>query len=239
MNIQPNYNDNLDLYTIIFRNIINLLKARKCNSERLDFIETIYSLEEFSKQMNDSEEYGISFSITRKFNDNNILTIIFILKNSTEMKKKTFITVCEKTKDIINLEEKYDLYNVILVIPRYDKFFKFVEEVNNIKEYGNVFNGKEKKRLEAPYYECFSFTELSFNILEHKYVPEHILLEKEESKKIIEKYSLNISQLPRIYVSDPVIRFIGGMKGSIVKIIRTGYETGISIYLRIIISKAD
>ena len=59
----------------------------------------------------------------------------------------------------------------------------------------------------------------------HELVPKHYLLTKEESKNLLEKYKINISDLPQMFEKDPVSVAIGAKEGDIVKIVRESHTT--------------
>ncbi|MFW9826244.1 MAG: DNA-directed RNA polymerase subunit H [Candidatus Thorarchaeota archaeon] len=63
------------------------------------------------------------------------------------------------------------------------------------------------------------------DVLLHKFVPNHILLTKEESLNLLEKYRIDINDLPQIFEKDPVAIAIGAKEGDIVKITRDSETT--------------
>jgi DNA-directed RNA polymerase subunit H (RpoH/RPB5) len=65
--------------------------------------------------------------------------------------------------------------------------------------------------------ELFQADDLQFNITEHRLVPKHIRLTKDETKEFKEKYGTDI---PIIKTDDAVSRFYNFSKGEIIKIIR-------------------
>ncbi|MFX1309327.1 MAG: DNA-directed RNA polymerase subunit H [Promethearchaeota archaeon] len=67
------------------------------------------------------------------------------------------------------------------------------------------------------------------DVLLHKFVPKHVLLTKEESQNLLEKFRIDINDLPQIFEKDPVAIAIGAKEGDIIKIIRDSNTTVKSI----------
>ncbi|MHA1350681.1 MAG: DNA-directed RNA polymerase subunit H [Promethearchaeota archaeon] len=63
------------------------------------------------------------------------------------------------------------------------------------------------------------------DVLLHELVPKHYLLTKEESQNLLEKYHINMSDLPQMFDKDPVSVAIGAKEGDIIKIVRDSHTT--------------
>ena len=76
------------------------------------------------------------------------------------------------------------------------------------------------------------------DVLLHELVPKHVLLTKEESQKLLEKYHISVIDLPQIFEKDPVLIAIGAKEGDIIKIVRKSDTTVKTIdYYRYVIKE--
>lgn len=79
---------------------------------------------------------------------------------------------------------------------------------------------------------------LGFNILQHEYVPKHIILNEEEEKKFRDTYNLkDDDSIPQISRFDPVAQVIGMKPGNVCKIVRPSKTAIKSEYFRICLNK--
>ncbi len=73
------------------------------------------------------------------------------------------------------------------------------------------------------------------DILRHKYIPKHEVLTDEEVKAVLEKYHATKEQLPKIKLSDPVVRALKAKPGDVIRIIRESETAGQSEYYRVVV----
>ena len=232
----------LKLYNI-FRNCLGILRHRKCDEERINELENYYDVENFADQLKASIDSGIVLSANRKFNGNTIFTILLFLSPEKATKKATFTEAVELVKEIMKKENdkgmKPNLINLIIIIPKKQTSFTNIIQAHNInfpfdEGYIDIFNDKKEGTCKYPFIEDFIYEEFGFDKLTHDYVPKHILMSKEEKEEVIKLYRSKESEFPLILSSDVVVRIIGGVEGTMIKIEREGYSTGISIVYRMI-----
>ncbi len=82
--------------------------------------------------------------------------------------------------------------------------------------------------------QLFTESELSFNVTKHFLVPKHEILSKNEKIEFVKKNKLKVTNIPRIFDNDPVIKYYYGKPGDLVKITRDSETNGCSIYYRIV-----
>jgi DNA-directed RNA polymerase subunit H len=63
------------------------------------------------------------------------------------------------------------------------------------------------------------------DVLLHDLVPQHILLTKEETQDLMDKYQITVIDLPQIFEKDPIAIAIGAKEGDVIKIIRNSRTT--------------
>ncbi len=88
-----------------------------------------------------------------------------------------------------------------------------ITEVNLSPHAARAFRG-------APIYkiEHFLYDELTYNLTHHYLVPKHIPLSEEEGRRFLARSKLKFSQIPKLSIDDPVVRYYGLHVGTIVKV---------------------
>lgn len=74
-----------------------------------------------------------------------------------------------------------------------------------------------------------------FAVQDHDLVPPHFILSAEEANQVLMEYGIEARQLPKIHVSDPVIKEIGANVGDIIKILRISPTAKQSVFYRLVI----
>jgi len=73
-------------------------------------------------------------------------------------------------------------------------------------------------------------------VLNHFLAAKYSILSEEEKEQLLKKYGVKITQLPKIFADDPIVKAIGAKVGDVIKIEREilGMK---SIYYRVVIEK--
>ena len=74
-----------------------------------------------------------------------------------------------------------------------------------------------------------------FAVRDHEMVPEHVLLTPEEGVEVLNGFSIEAPQLPKIHISDPAAKEIGAKVGDIIKIVRKSTTAKHSVFYRLVI----
>ena len=124
-----------------------------------------------------------------------------------------------------------DLYNLEQVLNKGDTLMILIKQELN-EPLINILN--EIWEQEGIFIILYNLSRLQYNILEHEYVPKHIILNNYETTAMKEKFNIkNDSELPAISRYDPVAISIGLRPGQICKIIRNSKTAITSEYYRI------
>ena len=107
----------------------------------------------------------------------------------------------------------------------------------------NSITTNGKKELEyfnisspSKYIEYFEYQDLLINITKHILVQKHLILNDSEKKDLLTKYSIKRdTQLPKLYVTDPIAKYYGCRKGNIVKVLRDSVANTSYLTYRIVV----
>ena len=194
----------------------NLFKIRKTVLEMLE--DRKYNIPK--NEIIDFDEFSI------KYNSKNI--DIFIDSGSEELGKmyvyfhneNKSLSKVELKNKINKLIEQYEDENLKIIILLKEKGIGSILKEVNKDEYKNI--------------EIFMNKNMIFNITHHQLVPKHIVLNDDEIKELLEKYSTTINKLPKLLRSDPIAKYYGMKINQVCKIIRKSPEVGNYPYYRLV-----
>lgn len=83
--------------------------------------------------------------------------------------------------------------------------------------------------------EIFRTSHLKFNPTKHRLVPQHTPLSAVEKQEVLSKYGCKETELPRINVDDPIVKYLGLEKGTLVRILRNKETTTTHVFYRIVV----
>jgi DNA-directed RNA polymerase I, II, and III subunit RPABC1 len=160
-----------------------------------------------------------------KYNNKNLDIYI----NDEALNQKLYVHFHNDVKNF----SKGDLKNIIQkVMSEYQD-----ENINIILLLREKENSAIAKELTKDIYsniEIFLKKNMMFNITHHDYVPQHVILTKEEEDVIFEQYNTTRKKLPKIMKSDPIAKYYGMKTNQICKIIRKSPEVGEYVYYRLV-----
>ncbi|KRX79666.1 DNA-directed RNA polymerases I, II, and III subunit RPABC1 [Trichinella sp. T6] len=139
---------------------------------------------------------ALSYIVKHKKNEKNRLYVCFVNKKKPGK---------EAVKCCFDFLEAHNLNRIVLVLQ---------EEMTPA---GKKLALEVSKKFKI---ETFFESELMQNITKHELVPQHIILSKHEKMKVLEKYKIKETALPKILLSDPISRYYGASRGQVFKIIR-------------------
>lgn len=123
-----------------------------------------------------------------------------------------------------------DLYYLEQVLQPSDTLIIVMKQEVNDTVIGILNEIWEKDRI---FIVIHSLDRLQFNILEHQYVPEHVVLTEAEQAEMLKKYNItDTKQMPSISRYDPVALAIGLRPGQICKITRSSKTSVTSNFYR-------
>ena len=93
----------------------------------------------------------------------------------------------------------------------------------------------EKQLIGSTGFEVFKQMEIIKDISSHYLVPKHTLLTKEENEQFMTEYKLKKKDMARIYIDDPMAKYLYAQKDDIIRIDRPSTNSGYSSAYRLVI----
>ena len=124
--------------------------------------------------------------------------------------------------DLYNLEQVLTKTDTLVIVIKQEPHDTLLNILNQIWEQDGIF------------IVIYNLDRLQFNILDHEYVPKHIILNDNEINEMKKRYNITKNtELPEISRYDPVAQAIGMRPGQICKIIRPSKTAIATDYYRI------
>ena len=124
--------------------------------------------------------------------------------------------------DLFNLEQVLSKNDTLIIVIKQEPHEPLLNMLRHIWEQDGI------------YIIVYNLERLQFNILEHSYVPKHVIMNEKEIAEMKHKYNIsNDLEIPEISRYDPVAMAIGMRPGDICKIVRSSKTAITSNYYRI------
>jgi DNA-directed RNA polymerase I, II, and III subunit RPABC1 len=164
--------------------------------------------QEFYRDIRHKKELNITSSHLFNLNDR---IMIFFVEHDGEKDK----LINKSILSCYGMMQEKQVYRSIIILPSKlnSRASKYLQSLHD------VING-------LIVIETFEESELIVNITEHILVPIHQLLTNEEKNDVLRRYKVKEAQLPRIQIKDPVAKYLGLVRGDVVRIIRQSETAG-------------
>jgi len=116
-----------------------------------------------------------------------------------------------------------------------EKYENAVKVIFVVRDKYNSMVDKEMIKPEYKDVEIFLAPTLMINPTKVRLVPQHIVLNDDETKEMLERYKVNRNQLNWIKSNDPIAKYYGMKKGQVIKIIRPSPSAGEYISYRCVV----
>lgn len=173
------------------------------------------TLDAFKQQYGNSQKIReeLTIVVPKRDDPNSKMTVFF------GGDKKLGVDELRGFSDRLQLDGSKKAIIIVEVSPT-PRFNEFISQINNEGTF---------------HYQVFADKELLVNITEHILVPQHVPLTPDQTKELLKRYKLKLSQLPRIQTVDPIAKYYGLTKGQVVKIIRQSETAGRYVTYRTVI----
>ena len=158
---------------------------------------------------------------------------------------KVIVDSMEKTLEADIMVQHVDTFKELSQYSGEDRSIEIEQEIKDLYMRARtvifIADNPKKQAVSTPtliHLQVFCIQHLMFNVLKHKYVPNHDILDTWQNKSEIDeiKRHYHISrlncELPIIYTSDPVAKFIGLRRDNVCRITDTNDSSGTYIKYR-------
>lgn len=205
----------------------------------------------FNYRYNETEKLEIiSINLLKMLKERNLL------KDYDKLVNQVFNNLKNKNSYDIKLDNKdrydVDVYSIMLLNDNINNLSKSSVFSSILSKYNKKVNThiiiivedikekiREKILLQFNNIEIFKKIELMMNLVDHMYIPKHILLTDEEKNIFYKEYNVSNEQMQKISIFDPVSRYYNAKKNDIFRIIRSSDITGTTFSYRLVINLSN
>lgn len=173
------------------------------------------TIDKIIKDDNDDQEYVVELDEGTNY-------------NTTISNKKIYVKIFDYKITSVNKNSPIGEF-----ISKYDTEYKvlIVQDINQKSE--NTIESYDTQT------EVFKIRQLNINIVDHDYVPKHIVLSKEKTDAVLQAYRAKKKDMMIIRTTDPVAKYYNMKPGEIVKIIRPSVMTVEAPAYRLVVKSKD
>ncbi len=139
-----------------------------------------------------------------------------------EARKEMSVVFCKGSKKIITF------WIFQFGVSDVQKIFEQMEEQevsHAVVIYGNKVTSTASKAIkqlvvQKKIIESFHENELQYNVTKSEWVPRHIICSKDKKEEILKMYNVKKEEIPFIKSTDPVVKYLGAVRGQLIKIVR-------------------
>jgi len=189
-------------------------------------------LREQKYDTNDYEEFSIN-EVHVMYNNKQLDMLLSSNESTTSLKRKVYVkyhlaktlprqNINDYIDDLFNLEQVLTKGDTLIIVIKQEPHEPLLNILNQIWEQDGIF------------IIVYNLERLQFNILEHSYVPKHVIMNDAEIMELKKRYNIKKdNELPEISRYDPVAMAIGMRPGDICKITRPSKTAITANYYRI------
>ena len=148
---------------------------------------------------------NVYFALNTNTNDSpSSIAVHFLDRNFDENRQRDKMVSTEQFKAVLREYSKQKANKCLLIVP-------------------TKLSPQARKEASRSNLGIMHHDELKFNVARHCMVPKHIGISKEDAEIFFESRKIDSHQLPLLRESDPVAKYYGYAKGTLVKIERPGW----------------